>query len=43
MWEKHVEKLRNERNKLYAPPKLYDNQNKKKKNNKYKSVPPPSI
>ena len=44
MWEKHIQKLRNERNKLYAPPKFYENQKKKnkKKENDYKSVPPPS-
>ena len=29
MWEKHVEKLRSERNKRYAPPKSYDAASKK--------------
>lgn len=31
MWIKHVEKLRNERNARFAPPKKYDGSKKKKK------------
>jgi hypothetical protein len=41
MWEKHVEKLRNERNKLYAPPKFYEKPKQKKSKAKYDAVPPP--
>jgi hypothetical protein len=37
MWEKHVDKLRSERNKLYAPPKVYGPSNKKQ--NKKKKQP----
>lgn len=44
MWVKHVEKLRTERNKQFAPPKLYDpnkskGQNGKQKGKKNKSKP----
>ena len=44
MWEKHVKKLRDERNKLYAPPKFYEKSKSSKNSQKLKQnneIPPP--